>query len=151
MRRRDFLKAGAATAAATLAGCAAAPGAAAKARVVVVGGGYGGATAARYIRRLDPAIEAMPDGGVFVLSIPEAPYRCPPGPYERACQVAAYFKAAKPRSKVLLLDANGDVISKGALFKKAWSELYGDIIEYRPNSKAVDVDVAGRIVKLEFA
>jgi len=96
-------------------------------------------------------LEAMRDGGVFVLAIPEAPYRCPPGPYERACQVAAYFKAAKPRSKVLLLDANADVTSKGPLFKKAWSELYKDIIEYRPNSKATDVDVAGKVVKLEFA
>jgi NADPH-dependent 2,4-dienoyl-CoA reductase/sulfur reductase-like enzyme len=95
-------------------------------------------------------LEAMRDGGVFVIAIPEAPYRCPPGPYERACQVAAYFKAAKPRSKVLILDANADVTSKGPLFKKAWAELYKDIIEYRPNSKALDVDVAARQVKLEF-
>jgi NADPH-dependent 2,4-dienoyl-CoA reductase/sulfur reductase-like enzyme len=95
-------------------------------------------------------LEAMRDGGVYVLAIPEAPYRCPPGPYERACQVAAYFKAAKPRSKVLLLDANGDVTSKGPLFKKAWSELYAGLIEYRPNSKAVDVDVRGGAVKLEL-
>jgi NADPH-dependent 2,4-dienoyl-CoA reductase/sulfur reductase-like enzyme len=56
-------------------------------------------------------LEAMPDGGVYVLSIPVAPYRCPPGPYERACQVAWYFKRAKPRSKVLVLDGNGDVTS----------------------------------------
>ncbi len=266
MKRRQFLKAGAAGAAlAGMAGCASMTGAPPKARVAVVGGGYGGATAARYIRMLDPSIEvvliepnaafvscpisnmvlggfrtmaditvpyttlerthgvrvvrdmataidvekkqvrlargdpisydrvivapgidfmwealpamggeaaqarvlhawkageqtaalrrqleAMPDGGVYVLSMPEAPYRCPPGPYERACQVAAYFKAAKPRSKVLLLDANGDVTSKGPLFKKAWTDLYKDIIEYRPNSKAVDVDVAGSAVKLEF-
>lgn len=95
-------------------------------------------------------LEAMPDGGVYVLSMPEAPYRCPPGPYERVCQVAAYFKAAKPKSKVLLLDANGDVTSKGPLFKKAWNELYPGIIEYRPNSKAVDVDVKGGAIKLEF-
>ncbi len=95
-------------------------------------------------------LEAMPDGGVYVLSMPEAPYRCPPGPYERVSLVAAYFKAAKPRSKVILLDANGDVTSKGPLFKKAWNELYKDIIEYRPNSKAVDVDVRGSTIKLEF-
>src|SRR4030088_1722878 len=95
-------------------------------------------------------LEAMPDGGVYVLSVPEAPYRCPPGPYERACQVAAYFKARKPRSKVLVLDANADVTSKGPLFKKAWADLYRGIIEYRPNSKAVDVDVRARAVKLEF-
>lgn len=95
-------------------------------------------------------LEAMPDGGVYVLSMPEAPYRCPPGPYERVCQVAAYFKAAKPKSKVLLLDANGDVTSKGPLFKKAWNDLYKGIIEYRPNSKAIDVDVKGGAIKLEF-
>jgi NADPH-dependent 2,4-dienoyl-CoA reductase/sulfur reductase-like enzyme len=95
-------------------------------------------------------LEALPDGGVYVLSVPEAPYRCPPGPYERACQVAAYFKAAKPRSKVVVLDANGDVVSKGPLFKKAWSELYAGILEYRPNAKAIDVDFRARTVKLEF-
>src|SRR5262249_16607345 len=76
---------------------------------------------------------AMPDGGFYVPTTPLAPYRCPPGPYERACQVAAYFKAAKPRSKVILLDENGDVTSKGPLFKKAWSELYAGMIEYRGN------------------
>ena len=264
MQRRDFLKAGAAGLAASLAGCAVMPGAAPKARVAVVGGGYGGATAAKYIRMLDPsievvliepneafvscpisnmvlggfksmadittpysglarhgvrvvrdtataidlekkqvrlargdpvgfdrvvvspgidfmwealpalgsgeaqarllhawkagpqtlqlrrALEAMPDGGVYVLAVPEAPYRCPPGPYERACQVAAYFKAKKGRSKVLVLDANPDVTSKGPLFKRAWAELYKDIIEYRPNSKAVDVDFRANAVKLDF-
>jgi NADPH-dependent 2,4-dienoyl-CoA reductase/sulfur reductase-like enzyme len=95
-------------------------------------------------------LEAMPDGGVYVLSMPEAPYRCPPGPYERASMIAAYFKAKKPKSKVILLDANGDVTSKGPLFKKAWSELYPGMIEYRPNSKAQDVDWKGMTVKLEF-
>ncbi|HET6264682.1 MAG TPA: NAD(P)/FAD-dependent oxidoreductase [Usitatibacter sp.] len=265
MDRRQFLKAGAAGVAATgLAGCAGMGGTASKARVAVVGGGYGGATAARYIRMLDPGIEvvliepneafvscpisnmvlggfktmaeittpysglarhgirivrdtataidvekkqvrlargdpvafdrvivspgidfmwealpgmasaeaqarvlhawkagpqteqlrrqleAMPDGGVYVLTVPLAPYRCPPGPYERACQVAAYFKAAKPRSKVLVLDENPDVSSKGPLFKKAWAELYQGIIEYRGNSKTTDVDAAARTAKLEF-
>ena len=265
MDRREFLKVGAAGAAVTVAGCAVLPATRARARVAVVGGGYGGATAARYIRLLDPSIEvvliepneafvscpisnmvlggfrsmadittpytalerthgvkvvrdmataidverkevrlargepvrfdrvivapgvdfmyealpamggadaqgrvlhawkagpqtaglrrqleAMRDGGVYVLSIPEAPYRCPPGPYERACQVAAYFKAKKPKSKVLLLDANPDVTSKGPLFKKAWADLYAGMIEYRGNSKAVDIDVAGSTVKLEF-
>jgi sulfide dehydrogenase [flavocytochrome c] flavoprotein chain len=265
MDRRQFLKAGAAGVAATgLAGCAGMGGSAPKARVAVVGGGYGGATAARYIRMLDPGIEvvliepneafiscpisnmvlggfktvaeittpysglarhgvrivrdtataidvekkqvrlargdpvafdrvivspgidfmwealpgmasaeaqarvlhawkagpqteqlrrqleAMPDGGVYVLTVPLAPYRCPPGPYERACQVAAYFKAAKPRSKVLLLDENPDVTSKGPLFKKAWADLYPGMIEFRGNSKTMDVDVAARTAKLEF-
>jgi len=95
-------------------------------------------------------LEAMPDGGVYVLSIPLAPYRCPPGPYERACQVASYFKKAKPRSKVLVVDANPDVTSKAGLFKKAWAELYPGIIEYRGNAKAVDVDFKTMTVKLEL-
>ena len=95
-------------------------------------------------------LEAMKDGGVYVLSVPLAPYRCPPGPYERACQVASYFKKAKPRSKVLLVDANPDLTSKGPLFRKAWAELYPGIIEYRANSKAVDVDDKTMTVKLEL-
>ncbi len=69
-------------------------------------------------------LEAMPDGGVYAITIPTAPYRCPPGPYERVCQVAWYFKRAKPKSKVLVLDANPDVTSKAGLFKKAWAEDY---------------------------
>jgi NADPH-dependent 2,4-dienoyl-CoA reductase/sulfur reductase-like enzyme len=94
-------------------------------------------------------IEAMPDGGVFAISIPPTPYRCPPGPYERACVVAAYFRQAKPRAKVLVLDANPDVASKPALFKRAWAELYRDMIEYRPNSLATDVDADTMTLKLE--
>jgi NADPH-dependent 2,4-dienoyl-CoA reductase/sulfur reductase-like enzyme len=94
-------------------------------------------------------LEAMPDGGVFAISIPVAPYRCPPGPYERACQVAWYFKRAKPRSKVLILDGNGDVTSKGPLFKKAWAEEYKGIVEYRPNYVLTDVDVATKTAKFD--
>jgi len=94
-------------------------------------------------------LEAMRDGGVYVLSIPVAPYRCPPGPYERACQVAWYFKQAKPRSKVLILDGNGDVTSKGPLFKKAWAEEYKGIVEYRGNHVLSDVDVATNTAKFE--
>jgi sulfide dehydrogenase [flavocytochrome c] flavoprotein chain len=84
-------------------------------------------------------LEAMPDGGVYAIAIPEAPYRCPPGPYERACMVAAYFKTAKPRAKVLVLDANPDVTSKPALFKRAWAEQYPGMVEYRPQHKATGV------------
>jgi NADPH-dependent 2,4-dienoyl-CoA reductase/sulfur reductase-like enzyme len=265
MKRREFLRMGAAAAALVgVGGCASMPGGAGKARVAVVGGGYGGATAAKYIRLLDPSIEvvlvepneafiscpisnmvlggfksmaeittpysglarhgvrvvrdtataidmdrkqvrlsrgdpvpfdrvivspgidfmwealpamagaeaqsavlhawkagpqtealrrqlvAMRDGGVYVLSVPLAPYRCPPGPYERVCQVAAYFKAHKPRSKIILLDENADVTSKGPLFKKAWQELYPGMIEFRGNSKLMDVDVRGSTARLEF-
>jgi sulfide dehydrogenase [flavocytochrome c] flavoprotein chain len=94
-------------------------------------------------------LEAMPDGGVFAITIPEAPYRCPPGPYERACQVASYFKTAKPKSKVLIFDANQDVTSKGPLFKKVWAEQYKGMIEYRPQHKATGVDGKTNTVKFE--
>lgn len=95
-------------------------------------------------------LEAMPDGGVFAMSIPLAPYRCPPGPYERACQVADYFSKVKPKSKVLILDANDDVTSKGALFKKAWAERYKGIIDYRNKHNVTDVDAATNTLKFEF-
>lgn len=94
-------------------------------------------------------LEAMPDGGTFAITIPEVPYRCPPGPYERASVVAAYFKRQKPRSKVLILDANPDVTSKPGLFKKAWSELYPGMVEYRPQHKAMAVDARSNTVKFE--
>ena len=95
-------------------------------------------------------LEDMPDGGVFAISIPLAPYRCPPGPYERASVVADYFLKAKPKSKVLILDGNDDVTSKGPLFKKAWAEMYKNIIEYRPKHSLSDVDVANKTLKFEF-
>jgi NADH dehydrogenase FAD-containing subunit len=94
-------------------------------------------------------LEAMPDGGVYAITIPEAPYRCPPGPYERASQVAWYFKNFKPRSKVLILDANPDVTSKGPLFKKVWAEQYKGIVEYRGQHKTVAVDARAGLVKFE--
>jgi sulfide dehydrogenase [flavocytochrome c] flavoprotein chain len=94
-------------------------------------------------------LEAMPDGGTYAITIPLAPYRCPPGPYERACQVASYFKAAKPKSKVLVLDANPDVTSKGALFKKVWAEQYPGMVEYRAQHNATAVDARAMSVKFE--
>ena len=96
-------------------------------------------------------LEAMPDGGVFAISIPRAPYRCPPGPYERACQVAWYFKRAKPKSKVLILDGNEDVVSKKGLFMKAWNEDYKGIVEYRPNYVLTGVDASTMTMKFETA
>jgi sulfide dehydrogenase [flavocytochrome c] flavoprotein chain len=94
-------------------------------------------------------LEQLRDGGVYALSIPLAPYRCGPGPYERASVVAAYFKQAKPRAKVLVLDANPEITSKGALFRRAWADLYPRIIEYRGNSRAIGIDAATMTIKLE--
>lgn len=95
-------------------------------------------------------LESMKNGGVFAISIPLAPYRCPPGPYERACQVAEYIQQNKPKSKVLILDANDDVTSKPGLFKLAWSRRYQGLVEYRPKHNLVDVDVKTKTLKFEF-
>ena len=94
-------------------------------------------------------LEAMPDGGTYAIVIPLAPYRCPPGPYERSCMVAMYFRRHKPRSKVLILDENPDVTSKPGLFRAAWRDLYPNIIEYRPEHRAVAVEGATRTVRFE--
>ena len=95
-------------------------------------------------------LTAMRDGGVVAISIPKAPYRCPPGPYERACMVAAYLKEHKPRSKVLVLDGNGEIVSKKGLFEKAFADRYKGILEYRANAELKEVDAGNGVAKLEF-
>ena len=95
-------------------------------------------------------LESMPDGGVFVMNVPKAPYRCPPGPYERVCQVASYFKTNKPNSKIIVLDANPEIVSKKGLFTKVWAEMYAGMIDYRPNNVLAEVDVATKTVKTDF-
>ncbi|MBK6742070.1 MAG: FAD-dependent oxidoreductase [Hydrogenophilales bacterium] len=100
-------------------------------------------------------LEAMPDGGTFVMSVPMAPYRCPPGPYERACMVATYFKKAKPKSKIIVLDGNPDIASKKGLFLAAWKKHYGygtdnSMIDYRPNNMPRAVDPVKMMVGTEF-
>lgn len=94
-------------------------------------------------------LEEMKDGGVFVISIPAFPIRCPPGPYERICQVAWYFKQAKPKSRIIVLDANPDILSKGKLFRKAWMKYYDGMIDYRPSQSVVRVTPASRTVHTE--
>src|SRR5262249_27749983 len=76
-------------------------------------------------------------------------YRCPPGPYERACLVADWMRQAKPRAKLLILDANEDVTSKGPLFKKVWAERYAGRVEYRPQNKLIAIE--GNTLKFELA
>ena len=95
-------------------------------------------------------LESMKDGGVAVIAMPKAPYRCPPGPYERACQIANYFKTHKPKSKVILLDGNEDVQSKKALFTKVWKEDFGQHFEYRNNALVTEIDVATKTVTTEL-
>ena len=97
-------------------------------------------------------LEAMPDGGLVVISAPANPFRCPPGPYERASLVAHYLKTKKPRSKLLLLDAK-DAFSKQRLFQQAWSELYPGLLEWVPLSKGgnvTSVDAASRTLVTDF-
>lgn len=81
-------------------------------------------------RLLRKQLEELTDGGVVAMSIPAAPFRCPPGPYERASLIAHYLKTHKPKSKLILLDAK-DTFSKQPLFLSAWEEMYGDILEWR--------------------
>ena len=94
-------------------------------------------------------LEALPDGGVVALSIPKAPYRCPPGPYERACLIAHYLQRAKPRAKLLVLDANSEIVSKKALFEEAWRTLYPGRIEYRPDSEALAFDARAGVLQMQ--
>ena len=97
-------------------------------------------------------LEAMEDGGLVVISAPATPYRCPPAPYERASLIAHYLKAAKPKSKVMILDAK-DGFSKQSLFEEAWATLYPGLIERVPLSKGgsvTAVDPATMTVKTDF-
>jgi NADPH-dependent 2,4-dienoyl-CoA reductase/sulfur reductase-like enzyme len=93
-------------------------------------------------------LRALPDGGVVVMTVPPVAYRCPPGPYERASQIAWYLKTRKPRSKLIVLDANQNVVSKTGLFRAAW-RAYPNL-EYRASQKVVKVDPAAREVTTDF-
>jgi sulfide dehydrogenase [flavocytochrome c] flavoprotein chain len=97
-------------------------------------------------------LEAMDDGGLVIMSAPANPFRCPPGPYERASLIAHYLKTRKPRSKLILLDAK-DTFSKQRLFQAAWAELYPGLLEWVPLSKGgavTSVDAATRTLVTDF-
>jgi NADPH-dependent 2,4-dienoyl-CoA reductase/sulfur reductase-like enzyme len=97
-------------------------------------------------------LEAMADGGLVVIVAPANPFRCPPGPYERASLIAHYLKTRKPRSKLLVLDAK-DTFSKQRLFQAAWSELYPGLLEWVPLSKGgkvIAVEPATRTLVTDF-
>lgn len=101
---------------------------------------------------LKKQLTGMPDGGVFIMVVPDNPYRCPPGPYERAGMIAHYLKSNKPRSKILILDSK-DSFSKQGLFLDGWKQFYGDMIEWVPLSKdgkVNRVDASTRSVETEF-
>ncbi len=96
--------------------------------------------------QLTRELKALKPGENMVMSIPEAPFRCPPGPYERACLVANYLKNNKKGSKIIVLDANQDVVSKAKLFKAAWKDYYEGIIEYHPDSEVKEIKAETRTV-----
>lgn len=101
---------------------------------------------------LKSQLEAMDDGGVVILCPPEDPFRCPPGPYERASMIAHYLKTNKPKSKVLILDRK-DKFSKQAQFQEGWGLVYGKMIEWVPaakGGKVEGIDAANMTVKAEF-
>ncbi|MDP6352994.1 MAG: FCSD flavin-binding domain-containing protein [Alphaproteobacteria bacterium] len=101
-------------------------------------------------QQLRDELQAMADGGTVVLSVPLGPYRCPPGPYERISLIADYLRRNKPRSKIVVLDANQKIVSKGKLFKAAWDAYYGDIIDYRPDNKVIGVDPTTKTLMTDF-
>ena len=94
-------------------------------------------------------LEDMPNGGTVVLTVPLSPFRCPPGPYERTSMIAMYLKKNKPKSKIVVLDANPDIVSKAGLFRKGWKKHYDGIIQYRGAQKVTAVNAANRSVFIE--
>ncbi|CCQ73738.1 NAD(P)/FAD-dependent oxidoreductase [Magnetospira sp. QH-2] len=101
---------------------------------------------------LHDQLRAMDDGGVVVIAPPANPFRCPPGPYERASMIAHYLKYNKPKSKVLILDSK-DKFSKQGLFMEGWKQHYGDMIEWVPRSKdgkVVSVNAKDNVAETEF-
>jgi len=100
------------------------------------------------LKNLYKQLDSMSDGGVFTIVPPADPYRCPPGPYERASLVAEYFKMYKPRSKIIILDQK-EHFCKQPLFEQGWKKLYGDMIEWIPSSKGgkvKEIDVKNRTI-----
>src|SRR5690606_10347879 len=97
-------------------------------------------------------LEAMPDGGLVLIAAPAEPYRCPPGPYERASLIAHYLKTHKPKSKLVILDAK-NAFSKQNLFREAWERLYPGLIEWIPQSQSgrvIRVDTGAGTVSTDF-
>lgn len=86
-------------------------------------------------------LHALDNGSVAAIYIPKAPFRCPPGPYERATLIADHFARFKPRAKLLVFDANADIQSKGKLFRAYWEQNFKGILEYLPNAELRQVNI----------
>ncbi|HPY42013.1 MAG TPA: FAD/NAD(P)-binding oxidoreductase [Thiolinea sp.] len=102
------------------------------------------------VQLLRQQLQAMPAGGNFVMSIPKAPYRCPPGPYERACVVADYLKRNKPGSKVIVLDGNPDFTVEKDNFNTAFTKTYAGIVQYVPGTTLQAVDSNKKVAITSF-
>ena len=102
------------------------------------------------VQQLRQQLQAMPAGGSFVMSIPKAPYRCPPGPYERACVVADYLKRNKPGAKVIVLDGNPDFTVEKDTFNAAFTNTYAGIVQYVPNTILQAVDSNKKVAITSF-
>lgn len=102
------------------------------------------------IWELRKRIESMASGGTVALHVPKAPYRCPPGPYERASLIAHFLQRNNPRAKVLVFDANPDVVAKRGLFVSVWKERYAGLIEYVPNAELTEVSGRERWIDLKM-
>lgn len=96
---------------------------------------------------LKKELAEMPAGGRFVLTIPKAPFRCPPGPYERACLVADFLKREKPGSKIIVLDENPGIVAEAESFGKAFNETYRGVLDYRPGMRVVGVSNNNRTIR----
>jgi NADPH-dependent 2,4-dienoyl-CoA reductase/sulfur reductase-like enzyme len=98
--------------------------------------------------QLAKQLQSMPDGGVVVMTVPPVAYRCPPGPYERASMIAWYLQTSKPKSKLIVLDANKDIVSKTGLFKAIFKDYTN--VDYRPSQKVEKIDVGAKEVTTEI-
>src|SRR5918992_252327 len=99
--------------------------------------------------QLTKQLQSLPDGGVVVMTVPPVAYRCPPGPYERASMIAWYLRTKKPKSKLIVLDANKDIVSKTGLFKSVFKD-YDNNLEYRPAQKLEEIDVSANEVTTDI-
>ena len=96
---------------------------------------------------LHDQILAMPAGGSVVMTIPKAPYRCPPGPYERACLIADYLRLHKGAARIVVLDENAGIQAERETFTRAFSGVHAGVVDYRPDSSAIQIDPATRQVR----
>ncbi len=99
-------------------------------------------------QRLKDMLQSLPPGGTVAMHIPKVPYRCPPGPYERASLIAYYLQQYNPKAKLLVFDANPEIQAKKGLFELAWKTRYAGLLEYIPNADIQSVDAANRVLDL---